>query len=75
VGQASPTVLASGPIVRREAISIELRPTPCLPRFASSGRPQQRSPHPPATTKWPAQPCSYSLKRPHVRQIQASKRL
>jgi hypothetical protein len=60
------TVLASGPIVRSgDAISIELHQPESMPAaVASSGRPHQRSPHPPATTKWPAQPCSYSLKRP-----------
>jgi hypothetical protein len=49
VCQSSPTVIASGPIAPGgDAISIGATPaTPCLPRFAPSGRPHQRSPHPP----------------------------
>jgi hypothetical protein len=66
VGQSSPTVLTRGPITRSgDAISIELHQPDSMPAAVRVvWRPHQRSPHPPATTKWPVQPCSYPLKRP-----------
>jgi hypothetical protein len=66
VCQSSPTVLASGPIARSgDAISIDLHQPDSMPaavRAVWATAPTITTPA--ATTKCPAQPCSYSLKRP-----------